>query len=185
MLRNTQVLCCVIKTTKTMTKKFIIGGLVAIMVIAFGLVIHRKNKLHAEEMPSMEIYEKSEETRNMDKDIELLMADLSARLPYGVMVETALDNGKLIEINIEQMMVKVRKENGEAYYAQIVDGVKPYLRHTTSMTRHEVRIFTSDFGGEEEGEYDAIRTKRRDWLLKNHFDFRGLIERGLAIEVER
>ena len=26
-------------------------------------------------------------------------------------------------------------------------------------------------------------TRYLDWLLKNHFDFRGLIEKGLAIEV--
>ena len=55
-----------------------------------------------------------------------------------------------------------------------VEDVKPYLRPMSSMTEEEYQ----EFG------YDVLRYTPRelDWLNEHHFDYRGLIEKGLAIE---
>ena len=63
------------------------------------------------------------------------------------------------------------------YFERIVEGVvRPYLRPTSSMTE------------EEKEEYQKLRWTKLEhytvfWLLENHFDFIGLIPKGLAIEV--
>ena len=54
----------------------------------------------------------------------------------------------------------------------------------SSMTEEEMEIFNSDFGGIEDG-YNSIETKRIDWLNKKMFDYRGLIELGLALEAPK
>jgi hypothetical protein len=65
----------------------------------------------------------------------------------------------------------------EAHYT-----IKPYLRPMSSMTE------------EEENEYRAINCyeglfpsneEALDYVLEHHFDFRGLIERGLALEAPK
>ena len=120
------------------------------------------------------------------EDKELLLKDLCARLPYGVRV---LDNShknygvsKLINIGIDSSML-IDNETNDTQYYPIIDETRPYLRPMSSMTE------------EEEIEYETIAKpcynifyvddslKCIDWLNKNHFDYRGLIEKGLAIEV--
>ena len=56
-------------------------------------------------------------------------------------------------------------------------GAKPYLRPMDSMTEEEY----AEFG------YDTLRYTIQDidWLNAHHFDYRGLIEKGLAIEVTK
>ena len=86
-----------------------------------------------------------------------------------------------------------------------LEGIKPYLRSLTDMTKEEVeeynqlweddgmKIFTLGKELAEEykkKDYDSIWShpvvpiyKHIDWLLAHHFDYRGLIEKGLAIKV--
>ena len=58
-----------------------------------------------------------------------------------------------------------------------IDGeCKPYLRPMSSMTEEEEKEYhdaRSDY-------YDDLGTY--DWLNAHHFDYRGLIEKGLALE---
>jgi len=65
------------------------------------------------------------------------------------------------------------------YFLDNVDEVKPYLRPMSSMTE------------EEEKEFQEIKLSYHfdedsyilfDWLNAHHFDYRGLIEKGLALE---
>ena len=75
-----------------------------------------------------------------------------------------------------------------------VSKIKPYLFPLSSMTEEQKKYITDRWGINDEfdfeinpdwGEYfvelgdivDFI-----DWLNKNHFDYRGLIEKGLAID---
>jgi len=108
---------------------------------------------------------------------QLLLKDLCARLPYGVKCHfkygSAEDDVTLscIDNNV------ARFEYG--WYGKfhvIIDPqyIKPYLRPMDSMTDEEYR----EFG------YDVLRYTPRefDWLNANHFDYRGLIPMGLAIE---
>jgi hypothetical protein len=114
---------------------------------------------------------------------ELLVKDLCARLPYGVIVHADEINivGELIDINIPYNIASIRidVQSGKYTPAPISD-VKPYLRPITSMTEEEKQDYNSKYEGKDftwELYYGST-----DWLLEHHFDFRGLIEKGLAIE---
>lgn len=138
---------------------------------------------------------------------ELLLKDLCARLPYKVkgMVETTDGNGK--EVKDEGVLNSVFINEYGVVYICIdgmeyeLEGVKPYLRPMSSMTDDEfqelrsicphsminktndpgwiVGISGSDYGRislvDEIGEFI-------NWLNAHHFDYRGLISRGLALE---
>ena len=116
------------------------------------------------------------------EDKELLLKDLNARLPYGVKIEiTWWVMGEGVGINttlgpdcIEELL---NDEDGDTE-------IKPYLFPLSRMTEEQkmflkqqnwcIAISTS---GTVETNIEGI-----DWLNKNHFDYRGLIEKGLAID---
>jgi len=106
---------------------------------------------------------------------QLLLKDLSARLPYGVKI---LQGGVIIETL--QSICKVGDDEytvnaltNDMYNGFSLEQVKPYLRPMSSITEDESR-----------GLSQLIRESWEffDWLNANHFDYRGLIPLGLAIE---
>lgn len=115
------------------------------------------------------------------EDKELLLKDLCARLPYGVMVNAQYKDGD--GWKTEDRRILGIYEDEQVYLDCVhttVDCIKPYLRPMSSMTE------------EERKEYNLTKTlsivdyptlKSFDWLNAHHFDYRGLIERGLAIEI--
>lgn len=129
------------------------------------------------------------------KDKELLLKDLCARLPYSVICEIELKPHKLKGINKHKKLWWF-----EFGGFRCLDGVKPYLRPISSMTKDEKEELV-DFGlaywdngkyTDEDGNTIIYGGKNfqllpdietYDWLNKNHFDYRGLIEKGLAIAV--
>jgi hypothetical protein len=61
----------------------------------------------------------------------------------------------------------------------------PYLRPMSSMTEEERLKYceTTDWRYVDDDHYEHFETLETfDWLLANHFDFRGLIPMGLALE---
>ena len=109
----------------------------------------------------------------------LVLVDVSARLPYGVVVDNPDPVGgmwdEVISIDTSTKTVMLLYD-GRVFS---IDNIKPYLRPMTSMTE------------EEENEYRTINCyeglfprneEALDYVLEHHFDFRGLIEKGLAIE---
>lgn len=115
------------------------------------------------------------------EDRELLLKDLCGRLPYGVKV---LDNShknygvsKLINIGIDGSML-IDNETNDTQYYPIIDETRPYLRPLFSMTEEEKIDYQAFFN------YDGVEYPEEyvDWLNTHHFDYRGLIEKGLAIE---
>ena len=60
--------------------------------------------------------------------------------------------------------------------------VKPYLRTMSSMTKEEVEEFSSVVFESQGIEGVSASTYVSDWLISKHFDVRGLIPKGLAIE---
>lgn len=125
------------------------------------------------------------------EDKDLLLKDLCARLPYGVIVREFFENGQ-IDIN--------PIDCGFYYILDHTDKVRPYLRPLSSMTEEESaelsNIISEWFDKElfyltEEPflEYALSRINYSinpllfDWLNKNHFDYRGLIPKGLALAV--
>jgi hypothetical protein len=123
---------------------------------------------------------------------QLLLADLCARLPYKIFAQwhhRALNefrNVKIMKIstygkNIDDYYINVlcQPEPGVDYEASIVD-IKPYLRPLSSMTEDEKETYQMFFN--EDGLLNTSIDTYVDWLLEGHFDFRGLIPMGLALE---
>ena len=127
---------------------------------------------------------------------ELLLKDLCARLPYGVkakvLVEdisqydytTSKEGGVIngIENLNDGLFVIKCKEDG---YVLSYDEFKPYLRPMSSMTEEEQRTLDSMCNGVEMvSRLSGLKMfdKAFNWLDENHFDYRGLIEKGLAID---
>ena len=136
------------------------------------------------------------------EDKQLLLKDLSARLPYGVKCIVTKsrteegqkgDVGKIGWVSLEGVDCIGDRE---PFFSEF-GNFKPYLIPLSSMTEEQKKYITDRWGINNEfdfeinpdwGEYfvelgdivDFI-----DWLNKNHFDYRGLIEKGLAIEAPK
>ena len=104
------------------------------------------------------------------EDKELLLKDLSARLPYGVICDI-YNNTCTIK---EKLLI-----GGLSHFCDDTICVRPYLRPMSSMTEEEKIDYRAFFN------YDGVEYPEEyvDWLNAHHFDYRGLIERGLAIAV--
>ena len=117
----------------------------------------------------------------MTQDKDLLLKYLCMALPYGVKIMFR-HNG--FRWDWEQTLDEISKcEDGEyAINGWGIHGIKPYLRPMSSMTeeeRKEYKVLTDC------SDYTYFNTSYNviEWLLKNHFDFMGLIHKGLAIEI--
>ena len=123
------------------------------------------------------------------EDKELLLKDLSARLPYGVKI---LHEGwnyewddelstveRVVGIDDKFVYTKViNTHNGEEYrdakHTISLFDDKIFLRPLSSMTE------------EEKDEYEMFHSfeQHLEFYLRGHFDFRGLIPKGLAIKAK-
>ena len=137
------------------------------------------------------------------EDKELLLKDLCARLPYGVKVY----NTTFKEPTIKTLYGKISSDEflmeetytgvgvdgddfgpfNKRHYTGHIDFIKPYLRPMSSMTEEEYKELKkiSDYYGLAPFEYIydwGPNYEIMDWLNKHHFDYRGLIEKGLALE---
>jgi len=133
---------------------------------------------------------------------ELLLKDLCARLPYGVIVSVT-DGTIKYDAYIESVSYKniqvspISDSNFTAYTFYKISEIKPYLRPMSSMTEEEIHKFQEILGSDIEVGYGFVNILYSsvhtfsfielqvlfDWLNAHHFDYRGLIEKGLAIEV--
>ena len=116
---------------------------------------------------------------------DLLLRDLCARLPYGVKIQVPYEDGSGY---FDEIVWEVNNDgpfhvNG---WGIEYEYVKPYLFPLSSMTEEQydklyidsrVKNDSIDILDALANDMDAI-----DWLNKNHFDYRGLIEKGLAID---
>ena len=124
------------------------------------------------------------------QDKELLLRDLSARQPYGVILQVSIfDNGDIKYHNekLNYRLLSLIELDGGYYFRGLLCKypkftAKPYLRPMSSMTAEEDTRRCAFLDDIEGGIEDAI-PNYIDWLNKSHFDYRGLIEKGLAIEV--
>ena len=131
------------------------------------------------------------------KDKELLLKDLSARLPYGVKVHInspieEQNSMELFDVNIDSEHIGVGNEKWIFRAIPIIDDedkvkvVKPYFRPKSSMTkeeRNEYHSYCDYYYGNYFDTVDSI-----DWLNKKMFDYRTdeegktMIEKGLALQ---
>lgn len=128
------------------------------------------------------------------EDKNLLLKDLCARLPYRVICRC--DNlkveGILREIGIIYNMCKLYDSFTDEFENCYIFDCKPYLFPLSSMT--EEQLYNNPIGFSQmltikaDRDWENITINRRayyklvDWFNKNHFDYRGLIPMGLAID---
>ena len=129
-----------------------------------------------------------------EEDKELLLRDLSARLPYGVRVFVSGDD--FDNYQYPYLLTAISKFGQDSFckiYSPIytplgcpdIENVKPYLRSMSSMTEEEQRTLDSMCNGVEMvSRLSGLKMfdKAFNWLKENHFDYSGLIEKGLAID---
>ena len=116
------------------------------------------------------------------EDKELLLKDLCARLPYGVRVTTtnpAVEFGVISGVSIENK-ISVRTKHADIVFA--CTEVKPYLFPLSSMTKEQYSEFTDMGYSVTERWWSMANYHQLDWFHKNHFDYKGLIDKGLAID---
>jgi hypothetical protein len=126
---------------------------------------------------------------------DLLFKDLCARLPYGVKVKYLYwDENKDCEYPIAMVLDAINSDGYIKFHGDIAEGEGsgmltqnlPYLRPMTSMTEEEKIELKSITKGAIQtiGLEDIVVTtdKGFDYLNAHHFDYRGLIEKGLAVE---
>lgn len=144
------------------------------------------------------------------EDKELLLQDLCGRIPYGVKMNHIADteNNPITLVGVAKTMITLESPAG--YGTSDIEDYIPYLFPLSSMTEKQKKEFKEiskceyeirDYSGfDSEGVYlieigkyeyesDVDTTVEEfyfnyeiiNWFNKNHFDYRGLIEKGLAI----
>ena len=136
------------------------------------------------------------------EDKQLLLKDLCARVPYGVKInESTQGDFTVIGLTTERVFTTCETEGCHNDFP--IECIIPYLFTLSSMTDeklYEIKEITEfkynhntlelvkwtethttlEFWLEEVPQYSVIEVF--DWLNKHHFDYRGLIEKGLAID---
>ena len=127
---------------------------------------------------------------------QLLLKDLCMRIPYRTFVclnpgaynkpETCIltgIHGEKVHLNVDSDPFRI-------------NNIRPYLRPMSSMTEEEYKEYDRatdlDVADSAETLRENLEAKTRvriskwyhrtDWLNTHHFDYRGLIEKGLALE---
>lgn len=125
---------------------------------------------------------------------QLLLKDLCARLSYGVNLHIEFydlqGDGKLASRDVKLTAGNIGYCFDNSHWVDI----KPYLRPMSSMTEEERRYLLEELGFDEDLEnvelndfgsyvYRNVNVLPLfDWLNAHHFDYRGLIKKGLALE---
>lgn len=134
-----------------------------------------------------------------EEQTKLLLKDLSARLPYDVKLQiSSWDDTNMEYVDKSDTLYYISSDNhirtsseDQDYY---IDEVKPYLFPMSSMTDEQKEYINGCWGINDEfnfeinpdwGEYSISYIEAQEyieWLKENHFDYRRLIEKGLAID---
>lgn len=131
---------------------------------------------------------------------DLLLRDLCARLPYKPIVQIddcgiwnlrGIDHDDSAELRDRVIVWHGRNYPSSKNSFPIIN-CKPYLFTLSSMT--EEQLYNNPIGFSQmltikaDRDWENITINRRayyklvDWFNKNHFDYRGLIPMGLAID---
>lgn len=115
------------------------------------------------------------------EDKDLLLKDLCARLPYGVKVYAGEDLAMTLkQIDYKGFCESWENEDFKCHSRWMF----PYLRPLSSMTEEErIEFERLSFVYDTSDGSMLFSKKGFDWLIAHHFDYRGLIEKGLAIAV--
>ena len=125
-----------------------------------------------------------QKTTMTQKQKDLLLKDLCTRLPYGVKVQLSYNSYRPSQIPLKLLSINtngVTWVTGDKGYPFEVDwsNCKPYLFPMSSMTERQNIEYLSTCRG---GNASVPTLASFEWCDKNHFDYRGLIPMGLAID---
>ena len=125
------------------------------------------------------------------EDKELLLRDLCGRLPYGVKAYikkwSKLDmkyyegvyTVESIDTSLNTIFADSESCSVEVIVGYYDDEIKPYLFPMSSMTEEQCKEY---WELEHSGNMEHLSVLALDWLNKNNFDYRGLIEKSLALD---
>ena len=107
---------------------------------------------------------------------DLLLQDLSSRLPYGVILECCGLVGEELRTMTKEGLINDDYD---------IDEVRPMLFPLFSMTKKQKEEFDALYweAREKASDYSfdfMYSSIKSNWLYKNHFDVNGLIPLGLA-----
>lgn len=152
------------------------------------------------------------ESKMKQEDKILLVKDLCSRLPYGVRVCHMTSEFSGVLHNMSVLHMYEGNDDSDKYdsivdyvadidffgdgYPYEVEEFKPYLFPLSSISSEQLKEVSEILGKEVEvfDNYLNIVEHTRntfsyleldalfDWFNKNHFDYRNLIEKGLAID---
>lgn len=111
------------------------------------------------------------------EDKELLLKDLSCRIPYGVIVNVnGISNVKLTSVS---WYGEVGVDDGSTYLYPVSE-IKPYLFPLSSMTTKQ----KAELSMLVVGVVDIFKSFliEVEFYHKHHIDYRGLIPAGVAID---
>lgn len=140
---------------------------------------------------------------------ELLIKDICPRLPYGLVIDfngirTTLHDMKVFQLydgDVIKDYICLVDVFGDDDYIDVEENIKPYLFPLSSMTEEQTKEMQEIVGSPKvacimrkteglELWLDSVNTdptiwldtifELQDWLNKHHFDWRGLIPKGLA-----
>ena len=120
------------------------------------------------------------------EDVKLLIEDICARMPYGIKCFIPEINSvrKLaaIHYDCENTLFDFLDESNTQYEYQLYKSeFKPYLIPESNMSfEQEEEIY--DICKYHEIGYEPKLPKLIDFYNRNHIDYRGLIEKGLALD---
>ena len=122
------------------------------------------------------------------KDKELLLRDLSARLPYGVKIKNISKISKLTSINTKYSIIVESDEIDKNFFnlprldILEIEVAKPYLFPMSSMTEEQEKEFDQLLELElkaisDEIDHTEVTAFEIDFYNKHHLDWRGLIKK--------
>ena len=113
------------------------------------------------------------------EDRQILLKDLSSRLPYGVRYRRFAWDDKRKEECISAKIYSISPDGYVRNYhedeSDYIDNVRPYLFPLSSITKKTLEELSAYI--DIKNAYVAV-----DLLNSHHIDYRGLIEKGLAID---
>ena len=127
-----------------------------------------------------------------EDDKNILFGDLCSRIRYGVLVDGGSEYGVCTLVGFEYYVFLVET----SYQLEVgLECPKPYLRPMSSMTEEEKKMVCSMNGLSDTELNDRIEYPNMyvqnytietfDLFNAHHLDYRGLIEKGLALKAQK
>ena len=124
------------------------------------------------------------------EDKELLLKDLCARLPYGVVCHYDAIVPMVGKVKSYDRLHAISEFDSKPCFQFMgnrdifdFDNIKPYLFPMSSMTEEQCRELRNLINTGQNDNNEFMRSLCRiEFYHKHHIDYRGFIEKGLAID---